>query len=88
MLDAVSYHTTGRAEMTLLEKIIYIADAIEPGRNYPGVDDLRKMVEKEDIDGACYLSIKSTIRNLESQSLFIDEDSMKAKDYFEKRRGI
>ena len=42
IINAVSYHTTGRPGMSLLEKIIYIADAIEPNRNYPGVDALRE----------------------------------------------
>ena len=39
--SAILYHTTGRENMTLLEKIIYIADKIEPGRVYDGVDDIR-----------------------------------------------
>ncbi len=43
LLDAVSYHTTGRAGMTLLEKIIFIADAVEPGRDYPGVEEIREL---------------------------------------------
>ncbi len=42
ILNAVKYHTTGRAGMSLLEKIIFIADAIEPGRDYPGVEEIRK----------------------------------------------
>ncbi|MCK5780857.1 MAG: bis(5'-nucleosyl)-tetraphosphatase (symmetrical) YqeK [Psychrilyobacter sp.] len=42
ILNAIKYHTVGRRGMTTLEKIIYIADAIEPGRNYPSVDEIRK----------------------------------------------
>lgn len=41
ILDAITYHTTGRANMTNLEKIIFIADMIEPNRKFPGVDELR-----------------------------------------------
>ncbi len=51
IIDAVRYHTTGRYGMSLLEKIIYIADAIEPGRTYPGVDEIRKLADT-DIDGS------------------------------------
>lgn len=41
-LLAISYHTTGRADMSLIEKIIFVADAIEEGRDYPGVSELRE----------------------------------------------
>ena len=46
ILDAIRYHTSGRAEMTLLEKVIYLADYIEPGSKFPGVDEVREMAEK------------------------------------------
>ena len=39
--NAIWWHTTGHAHMTLLEKVIYLADYIEPSRNFPGVDKLR-----------------------------------------------
>lgn len=42
ILNAIKYHTIGRRGMTTLEKIIYISDAIEPNRNYPNVDLIRK----------------------------------------------
>jgi predicted HD superfamily hydrolase involved in NAD metabolism len=41
ILDAIRWHSTGRANMGALEKVIFLADMIEPGRKYPGVDDLR-----------------------------------------------
>ena len=41
ILDAISYHTTGRANMGLVEKIVFLSDAIEPGRDYPGSMVLR-----------------------------------------------
>ncbi len=49
MQDAVRYHTTGRAGMSMLEKIIYVADKVEEGRKYDGVQELRKLAE-ENID--------------------------------------
>ncbi|WP_342505252.1 bis(5'-nucleosyl)-tetraphosphatase (symmetrical) YqeK [Sporosarcina sp. FSL K6-2383] len=46
VLNAIRYHTTGRAGMTMLEKLIYVADMIEPGRNFPGVELLRQQADK------------------------------------------
>ena len=44
ILNAVKYHTTARANMSMVEKIVYVADLIEQGRNYDGVEQLRKAV--------------------------------------------
>ncbi len=82
IIDAVRYHTTGRAEMTLLDKIIYIADAIEPARSYPGVEDLREMAE-QDLDRACLLSLKKTIDYVTSEGNFLDRRTVSAKEYLE-----
>lgn len=46
ILNAIRYHTTGRAGMSVLEKVIYVADLIEPGRMFPGVEELRDTKEK------------------------------------------
>lgn len=46
VLQAVRYHTSGRPNMTLLEKVVCLADYIEPGRDFPGVDDIREQAEK------------------------------------------
>ncbi|GGG11065.1 bis(5'-nucleosyl)-tetraphosphatase (symmetrical) YqeK [Paenibacillus abyssi] len=43
VLDAIRYHTSGRAAMTLLERIVWLADLIEPGRDFPGVDRIREL---------------------------------------------
>jgi len=44
ILNAIRYHTTGRENMTLLEKVVCLADYIEPGRNFPGVEKIRQQV--------------------------------------------
>src|SRR5690606_4175038 len=59
VLDAIRYHTTGRENMSLLEKIIYIADLIEPGRTFKGVESLRKLAY-EDIDECLLLALDNT----------------------------
>jgi predicted HD superfamily hydrolase involved in NAD metabolism len=60
VLDAIRYHTSGRPGMTLLEKIIYLADYIEPGRHFPGVEEVRTLA-KEDLDTAFIQAVKNTI---------------------------
>lgn len=64
VLNAVRYHTTGRARMSPLEKLIYVADMIEPGRYFPGVEKLRELaLENLDVAmGACiYQSVQFLI---------------------------
>ena len=87
MINAVSYHTTGRAGMSLLEKIIFLADAIEPARNYPGVDEVRKEAYI-DIDRACILSLEGTISFLRSKDAYIDSDTIDALNYLKEQRNI
>lgn len=82
IIDAVSFHTTGRAGMSTLEKVIYLADAIEPNRNYPGVDKLRKAAD-EDLDKACLMSLKSTADFVRSAGKYLDEDTLHAEEYLE-----
>lgn len=61
ILNAIRFHTYGRMGMSKLEKIIYIADAVEPGRDYPEVDALRKLAD-EDLDQALKKALSDSIR--------------------------
>ncbi len=78
LINAVAFHTTGRPNMSLLEKIIYLADAIEPNRCYPGVRELRKLAYR-DIDKACVLALENSIKYIQSQKLSPASDTVKAK---------
>ncbi|MCY8465088.1 bis(5'-nucleosyl)-tetraphosphatase (symmetrical) YqeK [Bacillus atrophaeus] len=60
VLDAIRFHTSGRPDMTLLDKVIYVADYIEPGRKFPGVDDVRELAET-DLNQALIQSLKNTM---------------------------
>jgi predicted HD superfamily hydrolase involved in NAD metabolism len=60
ILDAIRYHTSGRVGMTLLEKVIYLADYIEPGRHFPGVDEVRELA-KLNLNRALVKSVQNTI---------------------------
>lgn len=50
VLRAIALHTTGAAEMTALDKIVYFADMIEPGRGYPAVGELRRLSREASLD--------------------------------------
>lgn len=63
ILNAIRLHTTGAAEMTLLDKIIYVADYIEPGRIFPGVEDAR-VIAFSDLDQAVAFETKHTLAHL------------------------
>lgn len=73
VLNAIRFHTTGRAEMSLLEKIIYLADSIEPGRKFPGVDYVREAAYT-DLDKALRRAVKQSILFLieKKQRIFPD----------------
>lgn len=60
VLEAIRWHTTGRPGMSKLEQVVWLADAIEPGRNYPGVDALREAAER-DLSEALLLGLDHTI---------------------------
>jgi predicted HD superfamily hydrolase involved in NAD metabolism len=60
VLEAIRFHTSGRPGMNLLDKIIYLADYIEPGRHFPGVEEVRA-VAIENLDQALIMAIKNTI---------------------------
>ena len=80
IINAVSYHTTGRAGMSALEKIIYLADAIEPGRGYPGAEVLRELAY-ENLDQACINAMNRSIDFIKSRGLVLDWDTIRARDY-------
>jgi nicotinate-nucleotide adenylyltransferase len=77
VVSSICHHTTGRADMTLLEKIIYVADYMEPCRNFPGVEKLRKLAF-EDIDAALKLGLEMTLEHLANQGNEVSPESREA----------
>lgn len=73
-LNAIRYHTTGRAGMSQLEKLIYVSDMIEPGRDFPGVHRLRKLAE-EDMNLAMEACIHQSVQFLVSKKVPVFPDS-------------
>ena len=74
---AIRYHTTGKPDMTLLEKILYLADYIEPTRDFPGVEALRELAY-EDIDRAMALGLQMSIEEIRSRGEEPFEDTINA----------
>lgn len=86
ILDAIRYHTSGRPGMSLLEKIIYLADYIEPGRNFPGVDEVRALA-KEDLEKALIKAVQNTILFLMRKNQPVYPDSFQTYNDLVKKTG-
>ena len=80
--DAIRCHTTGKADMNLLEKIIYVADYMEPNRDFPGVEKLRQLAYT-DITQALKLGLEMTLAMLKEQGRDISPESAEALRYLE-----
>lgn len=80
ILDSIYYHTTGRENMTLLDKIVYLADYIEPGRVFPGVDKVRELAF-ENLNQSVLLSMDSTLKYLLDHNKLIHMETIKARNY-------
>ncbi len=77
--NAIRWHTTGRGNMTLLEKVIYLADYIEPNRDFPGVEELRRACY-EDLDAGLLLGLEMTIGEMEGRNAPIHPKTLEARD--------
>ena len=82
ILSAITYHTTGRPGMTLLEKIIYIADYIEPNRNLlPEMDEIR-VEAYTDLDKCLLHILKNCVEYLDRKGSFIDPVTRETYEYY------
>lgn len=81
ILNAIRFHTTLRENPTLLEKIIFITDAIEPGRDFEGVDKLRSLTE-ENIDKGILYSLEDTILAIINKKKYLGIETVLARNYF------
>ena len=84
ILNAIRFHTTGRPDMTLLEKIIYVADFIEPHRKkLPRLDEIRK-ISFEDLDMAIYMILENSLNYLEKGNAKIDTKTEETYIFYKK----
>lgn len=87
ILSAIYFHTVGRPGMTLLEKIIYVSDYIEPGRTQqtePPLDAIRN-IAFQDIDRAVYLCTENTVSYLTKEKRYVDPSSLDTMEYYRKK---
>lgn len=77
---AILWHTTGKPDMSLLEKIIYIADYMEPNRDFDGVEELRRLAYT-DLDRAVLLGLSMSIEDLKRRFAVIHKDTQGALDW-------
>ena len=84
VVSAICHHTTGKADMSLLEKIIYVADYMEPNRNFPGVEQLRQLAYS-DMDGALKLGLEITLQHLANLGDQVSPASRAALDYLNRK---
>lgn len=81
IINAIKYHTTGKENMDILEKIIYIADLIEEGRNFPGVDYLRELTYSGKLNEALIVSFNNTIKFVIDNNQMIHPRTIDARNY-------
>lgn len=86
VVDAICWHTTGRPDMTPMEKIIYLADYMEPNRDFPGVEELRETTFR-DLDEGLRLGLTLCIGELEREGKTVCKDSKDALAYIEAQLG-
>lgn len=86
ILSAVRYHTTGKEKMTLLEKIIYVADLTSEDRDYPDVNEVRETAEQS-LEKATLRGLSFTIESNAHKNKPIHIDTVKAYNYLAERIG-
>ena len=84
VVSAICSHTTGKADMNLLEKIIYVADYMEPNRDFPGVEKLRE-IAFADMDKALRLGLEMTLEHLKRQGSEVSPESREALAWLDRR---
>lgn len=84
VVSAIRHHTTGKADMNLLETIIYVADYMEPNRDFPGVERLRGLAYT-DLQGALRLGLEMTLEHLKEQGSEVSPESRQALEWLNRK---
>ncbi|MBR2023795.1 MAG: nicotinate (nicotinamide) nucleotide adenylyltransferase [Clostridia bacterium] len=82
VLNAVRYHTSGRENMSDLEKLIFLADMLEEGRNFDGVDELRALFWEKDLDVCLKVALKRSLGIVESKGGTVYPLTRKAYEFY------
>ena len=81
ILNGIRYHTTGRADMSMLEKIVYIADCTSADRQYDGVEAMRELAQTN-LDKAVLEALSFCVEDLNRRKIVIHPDTISAYNYF------
>lgn len=76
--SAIFWHTTAKADMTTLEKVLYVADYMEPNRDFEGVERLRELAYR-DLDKALLLGVETTIQEMKERNLVVHQNTLQAQ---------
>ena len=79
VFDAIYCHTTGKPGMTVFDKILYLADYMEPSRDFDGVEEMRRLVW-EDLDKAMIMGLEMTIEDLHERGLIVHKNTQGTLD--------
>jgi len=83
VVQAIRWHTSGKADMTTLEKIIYVADYMEPNRDFDGVEKLRELA-RTDLDAAMLMGLEMAVEHVERQGAIVGRHSLEAMAFLTK----
>ena len=87
ILSAITWHTSGKEDMSLLDKIIYLADYTEPTRpGGPKLDEIREL-SKKDLDIAVYKALEYSIERIKAKGNTVHETTIKAYNYMKEKVG-
>lgn len=87
VVQAIRWHTSGKADMTTLEKIIYVADYMEPNRDFPGVEELRRLAWS-DLDAALCMGLEMAVEHVRSQGEIVGRHSLEALAFLKQRKEL
>lgn len=87
ILNAVKYHTIGRENMSIMEKIVYLSDGIESGRSYPAVEEIR-LLAKKDINDAIIYEIDRKIEYLIKKNVDIHINTLKMRNFLIREKNL
>ena len=76
--EAIFWHTTAKADMTVLEKILYVADYMEPNRDFDGVERLRRLAY-QDLEKALLLGVETTVQEMRDRGLPVHKNTLQAQ---------
>ena len=85
VIQAIDRHTAGAVDMTDLDMVVYVADAIEPGRDFPGVDALRALVGGAPLEKLFFETFKATFTNLVEVGRTVHPDTVKVWNHYSPR---